>query len=85
MKKSLLLLLPVALFAGCCATNFSATKPDGTKVAVSNYRLIWSTEAYNCNISSNSASLTANKSSTDSAAIAAVAQGVVQGMAAAAK
>jgi len=73
------------LFAGCAVTTFDATKADGTKVHVTNTRLLWTTDSYAASIANDKASLTANKSSVDKEALAAVVQGAVQGAAAAAK
>ena len=73
------------LFVGCAVTTFDATKADGTKVHVTNTRLFWTTDSYAASIANDKASLTANKSSVDKEALAAVVQGAVQGAAAAAK
>lgn len=68
--------------AGCCATKYSVSSPDGkSQVKVSNYRFFWTTDSYAVNFNTNgTASIAVNKSATDSTALAAVAQGVVQGM-----
>lgn len=70
---------------GCAVTTFDATKADGTKVHVTNTRVLWTTDSYAASIANDSASLSANKSSVDKEALAAVIQGAVQGAAAAAK
>lgn len=75
----------MVLLTGCNTTVFTMTKPDGTKVSISNGRLLWTSDSYSATLTTNGASLSANKSSTDSTAMAAVAQGVIQGMAAAVK
>lgn len=75
-----LILLPLILLAGCCVTTFEVTKPDGTKVAVHNYRTIWTTDSYNAVIGTNSASLSATKSSVDAATAGAIAKGVTEGL-----
>ena len=78
--KTPILLISLALVAGCNSTRFDAEKPDGTKLHVRNSRLLWSTEAYSVNISSNGASLNATKASADAAAFAAIAEGVAKGL-----
>lgn len=77
-----LVLVGLSLTA-CNTTSFQVTKADGTKVAIHNTRLFWSTESYNAVLGTNSASLTAN-TSTDTAAqnTAALAQAIGTGMAA---
>jgi hypothetical protein len=81
MKTSAALILIVMLGAGCNTTTFSETRPDGTQVRVTNCRAFWSSETYAATIGTNGASLTANKSSVESAAIAAAVQGAIQGAA----
>lgn len=71
------------LITGCNTTTFKQTAKDGTTVTIANSRWLWTTESYSVKFDTNGASLTANKSSTDSAAIAAVAEGLVKGMTAA--
>ena len=70
----------LAVLTGCNSTSFTATKPDGTIINVKNSRLLWSTEAYAVNLTSNSASLSATKASADAAAFAAIAEGVAKGL-----
>lgn len=83
MKKILLilsLLSTLALFVTACnTTSFEATKPDGTHIRITNQRLLWSSDNYAATLGTNGASLTANKSSTDSATIQAIVQGAVAG------
>lgn len=85
MKKIILSFATIALLTGCNTLKFDATKPDGTHVVVNSHRFVWSTEMYSANINSNSASLTASKSSVDAAAIGAAAEGVAKGLAASMK
>lgn len=73
------------LACGCCYTKFRVKKADGTEVSIENVRAIWTTDSYSATLSTNGAALSANKSSTDKEAIAAIVQGAVQGAAAAAK
>lgn len=83
--KTLLLVLPLVV-AGCNTTTFEQKHEDGTYTKITNTRSVWSTDSYTCTLNTNGvASLTANKSSVDSNAIAAVAQGVAQGVMAAPK
>lgn len=77
--KTLFLIGACALLAGCNTTSFTATKPDGTKIAISNNRFLWSSDSYSATLTTNGASLTANKSSADSATIQAIVQGAVAG------
>ena len=78
----LLLLIPLLSITGCCATSFEVTQKDGTKVKWTNYRAVWATDAYTATLTTNGASLTVSKSSVDSAAIQAAANGAAQGVAA---
>ena len=71
------------LLTGCNTTLFSETKPDGTKISIKNSRVFWSSESYTCQFSTNGASLSASKSTVDSAAISAATQGAINGMASA--
>ncbi len=78
MKK--LILIPIiACLTGCNTTTFKASKSDGTIVEIRNSRVWWSTEAYAVNLTTNGASLTASKSTVDSAAIGAAVTGAVDG------
>ena len=76
--------LSLALTA-CNTTKFTQTRPDGSKVTITNARLLWQTESYTASFSSNSASLSANESTVNTQAISAVASGVAAGLAAGAK
>ena len=81
-----LYLIPIAalILTGCNTTRFSRTDKDGSKIEVVNVRAFWSSESYDCQLSTNgTARLTATKSNVDSAAIQAAAQGAVNGMASA--
>lgn len=80
----LIALLSLILLTGCNTTSFKVTKPDGTSVTIANTRFLWTTDSYAASFTTNSASLTANKSATDSETIKAVVQGAVAGMAQAA-
>lgn len=82
-----LILIPIAalLLTGCNTTVFTAKKSDGTTVSISNHRFLWSSDSYSASLTTNGASLTANKSSSDSATIAAIVQGAVAGVGQAAK
>jgi hypothetical protein len=73
----------IVLLAGCNTTSCEMERPDGTRVKVVNNRFLWSTEAYTVSFSTNTATLSANKAGTDSAAIQAAVQGSINGMAAA--
>ena len=74
----------VTLLSGCNTTRFTRTDKDGGKIEVVNVRAFWSSESYDCQLSTNgTARLTATKSNVDSAAIQAAAQGAVNGMASA--
>lgn len=81
-KLALLLLAPcfLLLLSGCNVLNFEATKPDGTVVKVRSVRAVWSTDEYAAQIGTNSASLTAKKSTVDATAIEATAAGVARGL-----
>lgn len=79
MKKLLLIPMAALVFCGCNTTSFEATKPDGTHLKIANHRLFWSSDSYTATISTNGASLSANKSTSDSAAIQAIVQGAVAG------
>lgn len=69
---------------GCNTTTFTRVDKDGSRIRVSNIRAFWSSESYDCQLSTNgTARLTATKSNVDAAAIQAAAQGAVNGMAAA--
>lgn len=89
MKKTLLAaLMPFAMggllisCTGCNTTKFIRTDKDGGRIEVVNVRAFWSSESYDCQLSTNgTARLTATKSSVDAAAIQAAAQGAVNGMA----
>lgn len=83
MKTKLFLLALVGLIAlpACNVLNFEATKPDGTVVKVRSVRAVWSTDEYAAQIGTNSASLTAKKSTVDATAIEATAAGVARGLA----
>ena len=73
MKKTLTALTGLALIAcGCNTTNFTASKPDGTKVSITNSRLFWTTDSYSASLKGDEATLSANKSKTDTEAIGAV-------------
>ena len=86
MKKTLAALTACALVAcGCNTTNFTATKPDGTKVSITNSRLFWTTDSYSATLKGDEATLSANKSKTDTEAITAVVTAAVSSAAAAAK
>lgn len=77
--KTLALTLTCAVLAGCNTTHFSATRPDGTKIVVDNYRMFWSTQDYQLVLGTNSASLSAERSSPDADSLKAVAEGVTTG------
>ena len=83
MKKLIVITSAALLLTGCCATKFAFKKPDGSMVSITNYRLFWTTDSYNVSLSTNTATMSANKSTVDSDSIAAVASGVVHGMEAA--
>lgn len=78
--KTLFLIPLVALLAGCNTTTFVQTSKDGSSLSVANHRFLWTSDSFTASFNTNGASLTANKSSADSAAIAAIAQGVAQGL-----
>lgn len=81
MKKLIPFLGLVAL-CGCSAITGSSTAPDGTKLAITSHRLFWQTENLEATVKDQKGAtftLKASKSSTDAAAIAAFAQGAVQG------
>ncbi len=83
--KTLLIIGCAALLSGCCATKYEYNGPAGAHVAVSNNRFLWTTDAYNVNFGTNgTASISVSKSGTDNATIAAIVQGAIQGVAAAA-
>lgn len=75
-----LILIPLLALTGCCYTQFNATRPDGSKVGITNIRWIWTTDGYSANLSTNGLSLTATKSSADAATAGAIAEGVATGM-----
>jgi hypothetical protein len=84
MKKLILISVVSVLAAGCNTTTFERTAPDGSRVSVKNIRAFWSSESYDCQLSTNgTARLTANKSGGDAAIVQAVAQGTINGMASA--
>jgi len=85
MKKIILASFAAVLLTGCNTTVFTAVKSDGTKVSVSNHRFLWTSDSYTATLSTNGASLSANKSSADSATISAIVQGAVSGVGQAAK
>lgn len=65
---------------GCCYTQFNVTRPDGTKVGITNSRFLWTTDGYNASLGTNGAVINVSKSGSDNATITAVAQGVAQGV-----
>lgn len=70
------------LLTGCNTTTFTRVDKDGSRIQVSNIRAFWSSESYDCQLSTNgTARLTATKSNVDAAAIQAAAQGAINGMA----
>lgn len=79
------LLMAAVLITGCCATSYTLKQPGGQEITVKNNRFFWATDSYSVNFSTNGASISVNKSSTDSAAIGAVAEGVAKGLASAVK
>ncbi len=72
------LLLMTALSA-CNTTSFEATRADGTHIKITNQRVIWTTDSYAFSLTTNGASLSANKSATDKETIEAIVQGAVAG------
>jgi hypothetical protein len=79
-----LLAMPL-LFCGCNTTRFSRTEtwldpergPVTNVVSVMNRRAIWSTESYTATLGTNTASLTATKSSTDQETIQILVQALI--------
>jgi hypothetical protein len=89
-NKSIIILttLAIACLAGCVQVS-GTRKPDGT-LQVSTHRFFWSSEGINFSTTSASngnfsTTLSVQKSSTDAAALGAVAAGVAQGLAGAVK
>jgi len=82
MKKTLTIIGLALLCAGCNTTRFSRAQVIDGKTNITslvNYRFLWANEGYTMTISSNTASITCQKTSVDSQAIAAGVQGAVQG------
>jgi hypothetical protein len=84
MKTTIAIIGLAAMCCGCNTTTCKMERPDGTKICVVNNRFFWSSDSYMASFGTNSASLTANKSSVDANAIAAAVQGAINGAAAAA-
>lgn len=81
-------LLAASLLSGCNTITFEKQEVANgatNTVRVSNRRVFWNTDSYEATLSTNSASLKASKSSVDSVAIGAVAEGVARGLAGGAK
>ena len=79
MKLRSLLALGALLLTGCNTLTFTAVRPDGTQVTIKSTRVVWSTESYRGEVSG-FGSLTATKSTVDTAAIAAAAEGAARGI-----
>lgn len=86
MRPAMLTLLAIPLlFCGCNTTRFSRTEtwldpqrgPVTNVVSVMNRRAIWSTESYTATLGTNTASLTATKSSTDQETIQILVQALI--------
>jgi hypothetical protein len=85
MKLSRLLLVAL-LFCGCVQVS-GTRKSDGT-LSINTHRFFWQSEGINFTLKDTnnlSVTLSVQKSSVDSTALGAVAQGVAQGLAAGAK
>ena len=80
MKKTLTLIGLAAICTGCNSINFTQTRPDGSSVTIKATRVLWATESYTVTFNTNGATMTAHKSTGDSAAIEAAAAGIVRGM-----
>lgn len=79
MKKLFIASFAAVILTGCNTTVFTAKKADGTTVSISNHRFLWASDSYTATLNTNGASLSANKSSSDSATISAIVQGAVAG------
>lgn len=80
-------ILFVILIAAGCVQVSGTRKPDGT-LAINTHRFLWASEGINFTLKDTnnlSVTLTVQKSSVDSTALAAVAQGVATGLANSAK
>ena len=78
-------LLTLSAFTGCVGIQYTATQTQAgvtNSVSIKANRFFWSTESYVCTLSTNgTGTLQASKSTVDSVALGAVAQGVAQGLA----
>ena len=84
--KRLALPALLALVACCGCNTITFTRISGTNtVSVSVSRFLWATESYEASLDGNSAKLKAMKSTADSAALGAVAEGAARGAAAGVK
>lgn len=76
------------LASGCSSTSGVRVLPDGSKLAISNLRLLWASEGIKAttkDLQGFEFSLEVNKSNPDAQALGAVAEGVAKGIATAAK
>ena len=76
------LVVATSMLTGCNTIEFQKTSANGDSLTVRNQRMFWSTDSYEATLGTNSATLKASKSSVDSVAIGAVAEGVARGLAA---
>lgn len=86
MKKLFPIAIAAMFLAGCCATSYTyQAQTGGPQLKVSNNRFLWTSDAYSVTFGTNgTASIIVSKSGADNAALGAIVQGVVQGLASAA-
>jgi len=77
--KTALSICAAILLTGCNTTSFHAEKMDGTKITITNQRLLWASEDYSATLTTNGASLSAKKSNVDKDAVGAIVEGAVTG------
>ncbi len=75
----------IVALTGCNTTSYVETSKDGSSKSIQNHRFLWASDSFAAQFGPNGASLTANKSSADSATISAIVQGAVAGAGQAAK
>lgn len=77
MKATMAIIFTAAICCGCNTTRFDATKPDGTKLVITNTRFLWATDSYVATFTTNGASLSANKSNVDREALGTIVSAAV--------
>jgi len=89
MRMRYLCLVLLAFAAtGCNTITFTKTEVTATStntVTVHSARVFWATESYQAELRPDGGSISATKSTVDSVALGAVAEGVARGMASSAK